>query len=187
MKFIYIVGPPAVGKMTVGQSLSRATGLKLFHNHMVMDLIGEFFEPFTDPEWGRLSQMFIEEILTSLAKSNMDGLIFTSVYNFAKSGRFDYSNRLVDIFASRGVDIYLVELEADLGARVERNKSPHRLAHKPSKRDVTKTEPGLSDTLTGERRNSIDGEIGIENYIRINNTNIEPDAAAEMIVRKFCL
>jgi hypothetical protein len=28
---VFIVGPPAVGKMTVGHELSRRTGLKLFH------------------------------------------------------------------------------------------------------------------------------------------------------------
>jgi shikimate kinase len=33
MNFIVIFGPPAVGKMTVGQELARLTGYKLFHNH----------------------------------------------------------------------------------------------------------------------------------------------------------
>ena len=38
MKFIIITGPQAVGKMTVGQELTKITGLKLLHNHMTIIL-----------------------------------------------------------------------------------------------------------------------------------------------------
>ena len=30
---IYLVGPPGVGKLTVGQALAQATGCKVIHNH----------------------------------------------------------------------------------------------------------------------------------------------------------
>ncbi len=43
MKFVLLFGPQAVGKMTVGQELERLTGLKLFHNHMTIDLVAPFF------------------------------------------------------------------------------------------------------------------------------------------------
>jgi shikimate kinase len=39
MNFILITGPQAVGKMTVGQELEKITGLKLFHNHMSIELV----------------------------------------------------------------------------------------------------------------------------------------------------
>ncbi|KAA1807131.1 hypothetical protein FXB61_003723 [Bacillus cereus] len=42
MKLILIFGPQAVGKMTVGQELATLTGLKLFHNHMTIDLVSQF-------------------------------------------------------------------------------------------------------------------------------------------------
>lgn len=42
MKFVLIFGPQAVGKMTVGQELAKITGLKLFHNHMTIDLVNPF-------------------------------------------------------------------------------------------------------------------------------------------------
>ena len=35
-KFIMIVGPQAVGKMTVGQELLKITNLKLLHNHILI-------------------------------------------------------------------------------------------------------------------------------------------------------
>ncbi len=40
---IFIFGPPAVGKMTVGQELAKITDYKLFYNHMTIDLITPFF------------------------------------------------------------------------------------------------------------------------------------------------
>lgn len=39
MKFVKMFGPQAVGKMTVGQELAKITDLKLFHNHMTIDLL----------------------------------------------------------------------------------------------------------------------------------------------------
>ena len=43
MKLVLIFGPQAVGKMTVGQELAKITWLKLFHNHMTIDLVSNFF------------------------------------------------------------------------------------------------------------------------------------------------
>jgi shikimate kinase len=43
MKLIIIFGPQAVGKMTVGQELGKITNLKLFHNHMTIELVSPFF------------------------------------------------------------------------------------------------------------------------------------------------
>jgi len=40
---VIIIGPHAVGKMTVGQELAKLTGLKLFHNHMSIELVRKFF------------------------------------------------------------------------------------------------------------------------------------------------
>jgi shikimate kinase len=44
MKLIVIFGPQAVGKMTVGHELEKITNLKLFHNHMPIELISPFFD-----------------------------------------------------------------------------------------------------------------------------------------------
>ena len=44
MKLVIIFGPHAVGKMTVGQELAKRTGLKLFHNHMTIEVVSDLFE-----------------------------------------------------------------------------------------------------------------------------------------------
>ena len=37
MKLVLLIGNSAVGKMTVGQELAKITGLRLFHNHMMIE------------------------------------------------------------------------------------------------------------------------------------------------------
>ena len=39
MKLIFIYGLPATGKLTVAVELAAMTGYKLFHNHLVVDLL----------------------------------------------------------------------------------------------------------------------------------------------------
>ena len=187
MKFIWIFGPPAVGKMTVGQELEKITGLKLFHNHMVMDLVAVFSDGLRKGDGSRLTKLFIEEILEAVSQSDMYGLIYTSVCRFDNKGSWDYAMKLVNIFESRGSDIYFVELEADVNERIERNKTPNRLANKPSKRNIELSEKGLRDSYLDERTNSLEGEIKHENYIRINNTQMEPSEAAKRIKDAFAL
>lgn len=50
---VFVVGPPAVGKMTVGRELAARTGLVLFHNHHTIDLVLRFF-PYGTPPYQRL-------------------------------------------------------------------------------------------------------------------------------------
>jgi len=54
---VVLVGPPAVGKMTVGQALAARTGMRLFHNHQTLDLVFRFF-PFGTPPFQRLVAEF---------------------------------------------------------------------------------------------------------------------------------
>lgn len=43
MKLVFLFGPQAVGKMTIGHELEKITQLKLLHNHMTIDLLHPFF------------------------------------------------------------------------------------------------------------------------------------------------
>jgi hypothetical protein len=57
MKLIFIYGMPASGKMTVAQELVAITGYKLFHNHLVVDMLQTVFE-FGSPEFVALREEF---------------------------------------------------------------------------------------------------------------------------------
>jgi hypothetical protein len=185
LKFVLIFGPQAVGKMTVGHELEKLTELKLFHNHMTIEMLVPYFG-FSREMW-RLTDKFRQDIFEAAAASEMPGLIFTYVWAFDLQSDWDYVNKVFGIFEEKGAEVYLVELEAELDQRVERNKSPHRLEHKPTKRDVGRSEQELKRTAEQHRLNSYEGEIQRENYLRINNTDLSAAEVAVMIKEKFQL
>lgn len=185
MKFVLVFGPQAVGKMTVGQELSKVTGLKLFHNHMMIELLEPLFG-FSSELW-KLSTSFRKEIFKTVAESESEGLIFTYVWAFDEQEDWDFVDQTCEIFESRGADIYFVELEADMDERLERNKSPHRLAHKPTKRNVEWSENELKESMEKYRLNAEPGEIKRENYVKINNPKLSASEVAKLIADKFKL
>ncbi|MFD3449376.1 AAA family ATPase [Microbacteriaceae bacterium 4G12] len=185
MKFVLVFGPQAVGKMTVGQELAKITDLKLFHNHMTIDLLEPFFG-FSSEMW-RLSTLFREEIFESFAKSDHYGMIFTFVWAFNHEEDWEFVEKICNIFSSKGADLYFVELEADVEERLNRNKTPHRLEHKPTKRNIEQSEYDLLNTMEKYRLNSKEGEIQQKNYLKLNNTNMSAEEVAQVIQHKFNL
>ncbi|TMU85040.1 shikimate kinase [Bacillus sp. BHET2] len=185
MKFLLLFGPQAVGKMTVGRELEKITGLKLFHNHMTIDLLEPFFG--FSPEMWKLSGLFRQEVFKAFASSDNKGMIFTYVWAFDQQGDWEAVEKMCSIFRSNGADIYFVELEAGVEERLKRNRTPYRLEQKPTKRNVEQSEQHLLSTMDTLRLNSEEGEIKEEHYIRINNENLEPAEVAQMIKQRFAL
>jgi shikimate kinase len=186
MKYILIYGPQAVGKMTVGHELEKITNLKLFHNHMTIELVTPFFNYGTSAG-RRLVDHFRDEIFKEVASSDMEGLIFTYVWYFDSKEDWDYVESIAKIFRDKSAEICYVELEADTEERLIRNKSEHRLSHKPTKRNTEWSENELKTSLESHRLNSEEGEIKENNYLRINNTNVSPEDVAKRIKEKFNL
>ena len=180
MKLVVIIGAQAVGKMTVGQELQKLTGLRLFHNHMTIELVRNFFD-YSTPEGKRLVQLFRREIFEAVSKSDLPGLIFTYVCPFNVPSYVEYLENLCALFESRGADSYIVELFAPVEIRLERNVTPNRLAEKPSKRDTAWTQRDIISSMEKYRLVSEPGEITMKNYLRIDNSNLSPEEAAQII------
>ena len=185
-KLVVIIGPQAVGKMTVGQELAKITGLKLFHNHMTFDLVTEFFSVGTQQGWDLLCKLRYD-VLEAIANSELEGVIFTFNMNFDNRQWVDYMNSLTALFENNGGTAYFVELETDFEERLKRNKSENRLLHKPSKRDVERSEASLRDMAQNMHMNTRDGEQLHINWLKIKNTDISAAEAAVMIKEKFKL
>ncbi|WP_151734082.1 AAA family ATPase [Paenibacillus tengchongensis] len=185
MKFVMIFGPQAVGKMTVGHELEKLTGLKLFHNHMTIELLAPLFG--FNPEMWRLVNKFRQDIFETAAASGMYGMIFTYVWAFDLQSDWDYVEQVCKIIEDNHGEVYFVELEAELGERIERNRTPHRLEHKPTKRDIARSEEDLKQTMEKYRLNSLEGEIQRANYLQINNTDLSASEVAELIKNRFDL
>lgn len=186
MKLVIIFGPHAVGKMTVGQELAKITDLKLFHNHMTIDIVADLFENMPQ-ERLRLTELFRNEIFKSFASSNEYGMIFTCMWALERKDDWDYIDNLENMFKSNGAEVYYVELEADYDIRLQRNKTENRLLNKPSKRNIEKSENLFKDIENRHRLNSYPGEIKKENYIKINNTHVSPENIAKIIKDRFRL
>jgi hypothetical protein len=136
---------------------------------------------------GNAGRRIREVIFEEFAKSDLYGLIFTYMWAFDRQSDWDYIESLVDIFKRENAEIYYAELIAPQEIRLERNKTENRQQNKASKRNVEFATSLILDEDESYRLVSNDGEIPYENYIRIDNSNLAPDAVAKMIKERFSL
>lgn len=90
---VFIVGPAAVGKMTVGRELSRLSGLPLFHNHLSIEAVLPVFD-FGEPAFNRLVGQLRRGVIEEVAKSDRPGVIFTYMWAFDDPGDRRYVESL---------------------------------------------------------------------------------------------
>ena len=80
-----------------------------------------------------------------------------------------------------------IELIAPQEIRLKRNISENRLKNKASKRDIEASNQRLINDDKNHRCVSYEGEIPFDNYLRIDNSDIEPDEVAKLIKKTFNL
>ena len=183
MKLLLLIGDGAVGKMTVGQELMKQTGLRLFHNHMTIEPVLEIFGQFDLNVIRKMRDVIFREF----AKTDNYGMIHTLMWAFDAQEDWDYVNYVVDIFKEHHAQIYCVELVAPLEIRLQRNETPSRLTHKASKRDLVSSRERVLEMDRQHRFESHPGEIPFENYMKIDNSNLQPEVVAAMIKERFHL
>ncbi len=183
---VFIIGPGAVGKMTVGTELAARTGLKLFHNHQTIDLLLQYF-PFGSPPFARLVTEFRRRILEEIAESKLPGAIFTYVWAFDHPSDHAEVESYASVFRSRGGAVYYVELQAPQTVRLERNETAFRLEKKPLKQDLAESRRHLLALDAGYELDSGDRFAARDDYMRLDNTDLSPVAVAEMVIERFGL
>ena len=183
MKLVFIIGDAAVGKMTVGQELAKITDLRLFHNHMTIEPVIEIFGRYD----GKTIAELREIIFRNFAASENYGMIFTLMMDFDMPSEWENLEHIKRIFEPYGTEFYYVELIAPQEIRLQRNVSENRLKHKPSKNDIEVSNQRLINDDMNHRCVSYEGEITFNNYLRIENSNMEPDEAAKLIKNTFAL
>jgi len=188
MRLLVIIGPPAVGKMTVGRAIAARTDFRLFHNHATIEPLLEVFDYGTPPfmtlmgEWRR-------RLFEEAAAAGTD-LVFTFVWGLELERDAAFIAALIAPYVERGAEVAFAELVADLDIRLERNRTEHRLAVKASKRDldwsdgnvrglesyVLSTDPHRDPQTPGERL------IAQHRHLRLDNTHLTPDQAADRVL-----
>ncbi len=185
--FILIAGPPGVGKMTVGQHLCARTGYRLFHNHSSIELALQLFD-YGMPGFGAINEGIRQLVFKTVAQSpDLPGFVFTLVWAFDQQEDWDYVDDLKTLFQGEGWAFYIVELYAPLAVRMRRNDTPNRLRHKPSKQDVERSLESMQEMEGKYKLNTEGKDFPQDHYLRIDNTHLGPEEAAERIMVHFQL
>lgn len=181
MKLLFLIGNSSVGKMTVGQELTKLTPLRLFHNHMVIEPVLEVFGQFRGDIIQKLRRVIFEEF----SKTDNYGLIFTYMWAFDMQSDWDYIESVKQIFGLPEEDVYYVELIAPQEIRLARNVTENRLKNKASKRDIASSNERLLRDDQNYRCESLPGEIQFTNYLRLDNSDISAEEVAKRIQDHF--
>lgn len=176
MKFILLYGPPAVGKLTVAKILAEKTGITLFHNHMILNVISELFG-YDHPARKTLEYEFRLRIIEEAAKADKDLIVTTGGVG---PEYFDRFREFIETVEKHSGEVCIVRLTAPKEIILERVAHESRKQHKKLSsieewKENFKKHPGLFDTFPDREHISID---------TAENT---PDEVVEKIVQTYHL
>lgn len=185
-KFVMIVGPQAVGKMTVGQELAKIINYKLLYNHMTIEVVRKIFD-YDKSTFNKMNAGIRELILTEFSKSNEKGIIFTGCLDFGPDLEVELEQ--LKAWTMCYDEVYVVELYTNLEERLRRNETENRLKYKESKRNVEWSKNDILESMKRHKFNSDDGqgEKLFSNFIKIDNTSLSAEETAKLIKEKFKL
>lgn len=127
MRLIFIYGMPATGKLTVAEELAKLTGYKLFHNHLVVDLLLSTFEFGSEPFIALREEIWLG-VFREAGRAWVPGLIFT--FNPEKTVRPEFVERAVEVVEQEGGRVDFVELVCPIDELRRRLASESRLRYR---------------------------------------------------------
>ena len=173
MKLIFLHGLPGVGKLTVARELAKLNGFRIFHNHLVVDLVESVFE-FGSPPFVELREKVWLEVFSQAVAANLDGLIFT--FAFDRTVRRSFIKNTREVIESSGGEVLFVELRCsaeELERRIEQ----------PSRRRFGKLSSVGRFRELKEAGAFVDPGIPTERLI-VDTTELSASDAASLIVGK---
>lgn len=189
MQLLLIIGPPAVGKMTVGREVALRSSFRLFHNHHTIEPLVEVFGHGTPP-FAILNSEFRRRVVEEAAAYGMD-LIFTFVWQLEEPDDL----RAVTELCAPYVDdpdgeVLVVELAAELETRLARNRGADRIAAKPTKRDLAWSESNvrelhryrLNTDPSGDRSTPADAFLTQHPHLRLDTSQLSAEQTAELVL-----
>lgn len=176
MKIIFLYGAPGVGKLTTARELSKITGFKLLHNHLVNDLV-EVVYPFGTPGWLDAVHIYRSDILRRAAKAKLKGLILTFVY--AKPTDDAYLDKFIREMRRYKCKVLFVHLTCEKERLFERVKHPSRKLF-----GKIKTRKTLRSVM---KRHDIFPDVSFSPNLMVDNTAKSPMKVAAEIKRHYRL
>jgi hypothetical protein len=184
-ELMVIFGPPAVGKMTVGRAVCERTDFRLFLNHHTIEPLADVFGMGTEP-FRRLTGEFRRRVIEEAAAAEV-ALAVTLVWNLDGVEDARWVGGLVAPYADAGRPVSFVELAADLGTRLTRNRGEDRLLAKPSKRDLAWSESHLRERESWTTNtdpavpSAADDLLAAHRHLRLDTRSLDATAAADRI------
>ena len=124
MIVVFMHGPAAAGKYTIGRELSERIGLPLFHNHLTVDLVRALFE-FGSEDFVNL-RAEIWQITFAQAATADKSFIFT--FHPEATVAPETISEMVDIIETAGGRVAFVELQCSHAALLQRMGNESRRA-----------------------------------------------------------
>ena len=123
MKLIFIYGLPATGKHTVARELAAMTGYKLFHNHLVVDLLLSVFDFGSEPFIALREDIWLS-VFEEAATAHIPALIFT--FNPESSVGPAFIPNVIEALKQSGGEVDFIELQCPLDELKRRLNNPSR-------------------------------------------------------------
>jgi hypothetical protein len=175
MKIIFLYGLPATGKLTIAELLTARTGYKLFHNHMVVDMLLNIFD-FGAKPFVELREELWLSIVEQCTRTEA-GLVFT--FTPEHTVRPTFIPELQRVVATANADLHFVELTCTPGIISGRIGSASRHRYKKL------TSPRIFNDLY-----SI-GAFTTQNIPRpelsLDTSQLTPEESADCIIQRLRL
>lgn len=176
MKLIFIYGLPATGKLTVAQQLADITGYKLFHNHLVVDMLLPVFD-FGSAPFIELREQIWLSVFEHACRARLPVLIFT--FNPEATVRQAFIDGVLRVIESSGGEVIFVELVCPIAELKQRLDSGSRLQHRKL------TSVSLFEELLAA--SSFDAPRMPSPRLSIDTSLCTPTQAADEIARQLAL
>lgn len=175
MKLIVIYGPPAIGKLTVANELSKITNMNVVHNHLTADLL----EPLLSFGEGNFFKHLFKlrrEILKVAIKEDIN-IILTTCY--VKKLYNSNMKSFISLVNKNKGKIYFIHLKCDERELFKRVKNESR-----KKFGKLKSVKKLKSNL---KKLDFTSPIPFVDSYTIDNTKLSPKKVAQLIKKHFKL
>jgi hypothetical protein len=173
MQLVFIHGPAACGKLTVARQLAETSGIRLFHNHLTVDLVAALFDFGSEP-FVRLRESIWLDAFVEAAKQGQS-LVFT--FHPEASVQPDFPQRVVSAVRSQGGEVLFIELscpEPEIERRIE---------------NQSRAQYGKLRSLSEYRKLRKSGAFSYpalpEPLLRLDTGSLAPDEAAQRIAARL--